>query len=552
MKQIILFSTIVILLIIISILYHNNNIQIIVNRVSRCLKITKMKQKSNNIYTVTMINNKKDPLYDITYDLNKKQYITKSRMPIGDIVNKIPIQIPVYDFINKQTAKDFKSLPDFNADKDYTQNALMPISYIGYGPLIDFITSDGILTYMFDESNGLDSGRCPAMLINTVISNTNEYEKLREISKTSYYHASSGSEPGPSPGPSPEPDNHCHSDTLYILNYISGNRPTITCTATTETIEVTGPTEFEISLVGIDIEKDMITGSIVAYSGGGGGGGATLCGGGGGGGGAAAKLNNIKFYRVYSRPYKFSISTGGEGGTESSSAKDGQTITIEYSDDVINKSGTIYGGGAGGSGNSIKAGNSGCSGHLEGSFDFYHGESIPGRYAPAGALGCYYENKPGIPFKHRYGTGGGQGGSSIYFYGDTYCGLDDGNPEHDNTSIQSTGFGGNGMYTHYEYGGAGGGGVGGGKYWYSDITPGLGGNINMTCKIEVIGDPNAPCIPGTSWGTKGGGNGGDIDQNGEDGFTYGCGGGGAGGGTESKFKRGGRGYPGYIKIIINK
>ena len=167
-KEFILFITITLLLIILCTLYHNNNIQIIVNRVSRCLKNKKLKNTTSDVYTITMINNKKEPLYDITYDLKRKIYTTDCKMPKGNVVNEIPIKIPVYDFINKKTSDEHHSLPVCYADKHYTQNSLMPVSYTGYGPLLDFIETDGVLNYVFDESNNGEKNGCPVKVINAV------------------------------------------------------------------------------------------------------------------------------------------------------------------------------------------------------------------------------------------------------------------------------------------------------------------------------------------------------------------------------------------------
>jgi hypothetical protein len=167
-KEAILFISLVGLLLLIAVLYHNNNIQVIVNNISRCMRDNAIKASNNGIFTVTLVNRNKVPLYDITYDTGKKIFYTKCRLPTGNVANNIPIQFPAYDFIQKGTNPALQTFPECYGDKDYTSNG-GPFTFIGYGPLLDFIESNGTLTYMFDDNNGVtdNSQRCQINAANT-------------------------------------------------------------------------------------------------------------------------------------------------------------------------------------------------------------------------------------------------------------------------------------------------------------------------------------------------------------------------------------------------
>uniref|UniRef100_A0A6C0KUW0 Uncharacterized protein n=1 Tax=viral metagenome TaxID=1070528 RepID=A0A6C0KUW0_9ZZZZ len=177
-KEAILFIMILFLLILTMNLYHNNTIQLIVNNISRCIRDAKIANSSSNIYTVTAVNRLKVPLFDITYDLTAKTYTIKCRLPTGNVVNNFNEQIPVYDFVEKQTAPQLINIPLCNSDKDYTSILYRPFTYTGYSPLVNFITSKGVITDMFDGNGGLGGGgsgvtvgggvtRCSASVVNS-------------------------------------------------------------------------------------------------------------------------------------------------------------------------------------------------------------------------------------------------------------------------------------------------------------------------------------------------------------------------------------------------
>ena len=145
--EVVLYITMFFLVAIMAVLYYNNNIQYIVNKISRCLR--NKKNSIANIYTVTGINGSNIPIFDITYDLNRKIFYTKSRLPGGNVENKWPMKIPTYDFVRKQTS-GLMGIETVYSDKDYTSNRNVPFTYTGDGPLLDFIESNGGLTYMFN------------------------------------------------------------------------------------------------------------------------------------------------------------------------------------------------------------------------------------------------------------------------------------------------------------------------------------------------------------------------------------------------------------------
>jgi len=166
--EIILYLIIYFLLCLICILYYNNNIQHIVNRISRCVIDARIKSSANNVFTATGIVkntnkyvNANIPVFDITYDLNRKQYSTKCLLPEGSVANKWPVTLPTYNFIEKQTGENM-TIPVCYSDKNYINNS--NVTYIGYGPLVDFIVSDGFDTNMFNDGT-TRGNRYPASLV---------------------------------------------------------------------------------------------------------------------------------------------------------------------------------------------------------------------------------------------------------------------------------------------------------------------------------------------------------------------------------------------------
>jgi len=164
-RVIVLYLILYFLLSLICILYYNNNIQYIVNKISRCVIDARIKSSANNVFTATGIvkNNTKNiniPVFDIAYDLNRKQYSTKCLLPEGSVANKWPVTLPTYNFIEKQTGENM-NIPICYSDKNYINSN---VSYIGYGPLVDFIVSGGFDTNMFNDGT-TRGNRYPASLV---------------------------------------------------------------------------------------------------------------------------------------------------------------------------------------------------------------------------------------------------------------------------------------------------------------------------------------------------------------------------------------------------
>lgn len=484
-NEFILFISIVILLIIICVLYHNNNIQIIVNKISRCLRLKKMKQSSNNIYTVTIINNNKDPLYDITYDLSRKRYTTKCRMPEGNVINEIPIEIPMYDFVAKQTSANLQKMSKCSADKDYTSINLMPVSYTGYGPLIDFIESDGILTYMFDEDSGVDGARCPASVINAVTSNYSNIQLSTQVGSGDSSGTGAGSSgaggaggsssgaggaggsssgAGGAGGASVSTSSATITRPNFTIQKLSGYNDIVISSDNT-VITYTGY-HTTITILRLTVNIDIRNAVIIVITGGGGGAAGSNQGGGGGGAGTRREYSAIQF--TPGKQYEIQIDIGGLGGNMTgNNSLNGQVgQSVRFNSDNDEGKVVLLSGGNGGNNTSTS-----CDG----------GKSIDNKDGGIGEINS---------------SGGGGGSASN----------NGNNANRVNATVQDGGSGG----SHAQAYGAGGGG---GAEFQDNSQGGSGGYINVT-------DPRTR--------TKGGGDGGNKNQSGSDATQPGCGGGGGG------------------------
>lgn len=155
MKELTIFITILFLLWLVFMLFHNNRIQIIVNNTSRCVRDNRQQDSENKVYTVTAVNRSNKPLYSVTYDLTARKHYTECKCPTGNIQNTFMQQLPAYNFATLTTSGP-ETVPTCHCDDDYTKD--QPITYSGYGPLADFIESNGKLVYMFTGDK--TDGRC--------------------------------------------------------------------------------------------------------------------------------------------------------------------------------------------------------------------------------------------------------------------------------------------------------------------------------------------------------------------------------------------------------
>jgi hypothetical protein len=166
-REFILYIMLLILLVIVMNLYHSNSIQLTVNRISRCERSQRSQRDISavGVYTATAVNKDQIPLFDITYDLKSKVFNSKCRLPKGRVANTFYQQVPVYDFVQKKVVSDKPmTIPICYSNKDYTSAKNGPFTYVGYGPLLDFIESGGALTYMFDNPDGTpESQKCPSI-----------------------------------------------------------------------------------------------------------------------------------------------------------------------------------------------------------------------------------------------------------------------------------------------------------------------------------------------------------------------------------------------------
>jgi hypothetical protein len=153
-----LFILIILIFILVCILYHNNTIQIIVNRVSRCVR--QNKSINNNNYTVTAIN-KQTPLYNINYNTISK---TTTVNCLYDNGTNYHSNVPLYDMKTGLTNK--KSI---NCKYDNIYNpATDTIYYDGPPELINFMNTDGLDNkfFLIDQS----TQRCSATAIDSALS----------------------------------------------------------------------------------------------------------------------------------------------------------------------------------------------------------------------------------------------------------------------------------------------------------------------------------------------------------------------------------------------
>lgn len=153
-----LFILIILIFILVCILYHNNTIQIIVNRVSRCVR--QNKSINNNNYTVTAIN-KQTPLYNINYNTIAK---TTTVNCLYDNGTNYHSNVPLYDMKTGLTNK--KSI---NCKYDNIYNpATDTIYYDGPPQLINFMNTDGLDNsfFLIDPS----TQRCSATAIDSALS----------------------------------------------------------------------------------------------------------------------------------------------------------------------------------------------------------------------------------------------------------------------------------------------------------------------------------------------------------------------------------------------
>ena len=481
-NEFILFSSVVILLSIISVLYHNNNIQIIVNKISRCLRIKKMKQSSNNIYTVTIINKNKDPLYDITYDLSRKKYTTKCRMPQGNVVNEIPTEVPMYDFVAKQTSANTQKMAKCYADKDYTAISLMPISYIGYGPLIDFIESGGILTYMFDENSGVEGARCPASVVNAVTTSYSNVQ-LNDGAVAPAAAPAAGTAPAAAPAAGTAATVRTIDRTNFSIQKLSGSTDVEIIGNTT--IKYTGDHN-QITILRLSVTTEIRNAVFIAISGGGGGAaGTNQRGGGGGGAGTRREYTGIQFSP--GKTYEIQIDIGGLGGkmigNPSLNGQNGQSV--RFNSENNNGAIVVVSGGYGGINSSENPKGGMSIDNKEGG----NGDSAGGGGASATSNGnnanrvnaTVQDGGSGGSTTESYGAGGGggaefednsQGGSGGYI-----------NSADNGTRVKGGGDGGNKNQAGSNATQSASGGGGGGAIQSSNTTGGNGANATIEIRL---------------------------------------------------------------------